>query len=91
MACSSNCDTQDHQTYGDCLRSKNLQIDRFSLQVSAGGGASPQVMEVRKNHSLERYRQMRADGLEPQSPLKKDLDAVEASLSRPKAVAGRGS
>ncbi len=77
MSCSTNCRTQTHTSYGACLRDKNLQIDKFSLLNNPLGGTSPQAMEVKKNHSLERYRQMRSSGLEPQSPLKKDLDAVE--------------
>lgn len=75
MACSTNCRTKDHATYGACLRDKGIQIDRFSL---AGNG---QVMEVRKNRSLDRYRQMRESGMHPLSPLKSDLDKAEAGLS----------
>lgn len=79
MSCSTNCPTQDCESYGACLRNKGIQIDRFSLLT--GNGASPQAMEVRKNASLARYRDMRAAGLEPQSPTKRDMDAVESSLS----------
>jgi hypothetical protein len=87
VACSTNCPTQDHESYGACLRGKNIQIDRLSLQVNVTGGRSAQAQEVSKNASLDRYRQMRESGLHPLSPLKRDLDATERSLSdKPKKV-----
>lgn len=85
MACSSNCPTGDHETYGQCLRAKGIQIDRLSLQVAAQG-SSHQTLEKRKNEGLDRYRQMRESGLHPMSPLKKDLDAVERTLTDRKTV-----
>lgn len=83
MGCRTGCRTKDHRTWGECARAADLQIDRYSLLIVGenGGARSPQAMEKAKNESLERYRQMRKSGLEPMSPLKKDLDACEAALT----------
>ena len=31
--CRSACETQDHETYADCLREANISIDKESLKV----------------------------------------------------------
>lgn len=82
MACSSGCKTQDHATYGECMRSKGIQIDRYALV------GNNQAAEVKKNHTLDRYRQMRESGLQPPGILKTDLDNFEKTLSdkKPKKV-----
>ena len=31
--CRTGCKTQDHQSWGECLRQANIQVDRESLKV----------------------------------------------------------
>lgn len=31
--CRSGCETQDHETYAECLKAANISIDRESLKV----------------------------------------------------------
>jgi hypothetical protein len=31
--CREGCQTQDHNTYADCLKDANISIDRESLKV----------------------------------------------------------
>lgn len=75
MACTTACVTQDHDTYGACLRAKAIQIDRFALV------GDNQSLEKRKNQTLERYRQLVRSGVQPESPTKAGCDAAEKTLS----------
>lgn len=70
MACSSTCKTQDHETYGECLRAKGIQIgDLMNSGIQKAGA---------KN--LENYRNARKHGIQPRSTNKKDVDrAVQIS------------
>lgn len=74
MNCSSNCRTKDHATYGECLRAKGIQIDKFAL--SLGREADKQ-----KDHTLARFRDCVKSGLTPASPLKSDVEKAERQLS----------
>ena len=74
MACSSSCPTQDHESYGACLRDKGLQIDRHSLNFDLR-------LERQKDHTLERYRQLRISGYQPPSIKKSQLDKFEKSIA----------
>jgi hypothetical protein len=31
--CRSGCETQDHETYADCLKEANISIDKESLKI----------------------------------------------------------
>ena len=73
MSCRTGCDTQDHVSYGECLRAANLQIDKHALK-------SDMRLEKSKTHTLERYRHLRESGYQPPSIKKSNLDAFEASL-----------
>ena len=61
MACSSGCRTQDHASYGACLRSKNMQLN--GLQ-SLGGDRDGQK---KLDRSLALYGEARSAGLQPVS------------------------
>lgn len=63
MPCTSTCRTQDHESYGACLRSKNLQIgDLMHVEVQKAGA---------KN--LEAYANARKHGIQPKSTRPKDV------------------
>lgn len=72
MACSSGCPTQDHESFGACMRAKRLQIDQYSLV------GNNQPLEKRKEHTLARFRECVRAGVTPPSPLKSDVERAEA-------------
>lgn len=55
MACSSGCPTQDHESYGDCLRAKHLQVADIEAHKS----------NQKLNRTLDDYRTAREAGLQP--------------------------
>lgn len=66
-SCASSCATQDHKTYGECLRAKNLQL-------------SPQVNDAyatRQNawdSELDHYKSALDQGLNPPSTKRAAVD-----------------
>ncbi len=74
MACRSGCPTQNHNSWGDCLRASNIQMN-------AGDAKSGLAMPVKKTESeLSLYRQARAQGIQPKSTKTKDIQrAIEIS------------
>lgn len=59
MACRTGCRTQDHATWGDCLRASNIQMN-------AGDAASGKAMSNAKwNGELDAYANARAQGIQP--------------------------
>ncbi len=66
MACSANCATQNHATYGECLRAKGIQIgDLMNTNIQKAG-----------DKNLENYRKARKYGIQPRSTNKRDVDAA---------------
>ena len=76
MSCTANCPTQDHPTYGACLRSK-------SLAVTGLESTSPSfTREAEKAHDSElaAYAAARKQGIQPASTQRKHVEAaVEVS------------
>jgi len=67
--CSSSCSTQDHKTFGECLRAKNLQLsphvnDSYSTRQTAWDG------------ELDHYKKAVDNGLDPVSTKRKAVDAA---------------
>lgn len=58
--CTTGCPTQDHRSWGDCVRAKGIQIDQHALKHSLAG-------EKDKERRLGRYQDARAAGLQPKS------------------------
>lgn len=57
--CTSGCKTQDHATWGECMRAKNAVIAYSGI---AGGDATAQK---RWDNELQAYRDARAQGIQP--------------------------
>ena len=74
MACSSSCATKDHETFGECMRAKNVQIDRYSLTQNG------QPLEKRKWQTLNRFENCVKAGLTPEAPLKTHVEMAERKL-----------
>ena len=74
MACREGCETKDHASYSDCLRSANVQT-RVVSDVSN-----------KVTSDLDAYRAARANGIQPQgTSVAKVREAENASrlLGRP--------
>lgn len=81
MACTSGCPTQDHATWGECVRSKALRV---AWANSAGG--LDLTAEKRKNSELDAYRAARAQGIQPATTRRRDIEeAVRISDETGKA------
>lgn len=62
MACRTGCPTKDHDSWGDCLRASNLQMnagDASSNMIESGW------TEKKWNKELDLYRSARAQGIQP--------------------------
>lgn len=66
MACSSGCPTQDHASFGECLRSKKLQI----------ADPTAYAFHQHRNSEVKEYVRAREAGLQPKTFFKKDVDAA---------------
>lgn len=68
MACASSCRTQDHATYGACLRAKNLR-------TSALDGEAISVQKA-ADKTLDDYAKARSYGIQPASTRAHDVQAA---------------
>lgn len=69
MPCSSGCPTPGaHASWGECVRSKALQVADVEAHKHNTGIYRAQ----------DEYRRARNAGLQPESPFKKDVDAAWA-------------
>ena len=66
MACSSNCKTGPHATYGQCLRAKGLQV----------AGVEAHAQNKAQNSQIKEYVKAREAGLQPATVFKHDVDAA---------------
>jgi hypothetical protein len=75
MACSTNCPSKDHATYGECLRAKNLRT--AYMQEWKGKDATAQK---KADKSLDAYEKARKYGIQPKSTRAADVQrAVQIS------------
>lgn len=65
MACSSSCRTQDHASWGECVRAKNLRTPALSVEM----------LEVQKksDKTLDDYAKARSYGIQPKSTRAADV------------------
>lgn len=66
--CSSSCPTQDHASYGACLRSKNLQLNP---------NLSDTATNKKWDATLQKYRDVRAQGIRPDGTSAAQIDRAE--------------
>ena len=72
MSCASSCTTQDHSSYGACLRSKRLSVTGLE-------STSPSFTREREkdwNSELDLYEQARKEGIQPASTQRKDIETA---------------
>lgn len=71
MACSSNCNTGPHKTFGECLRAKNIKT--AYMQEWKGADATRQK---KADKELDNYANARKYGIQPKSTRAADVQAA---------------
>ena len=78
MACRSGCVTQDHNSWGDCLRASNIQM---STGDANGGLVDGGWTNKKWDNELKLYRDARAQGIQPEgtstAKIQKALDVSD--------------
>lgn len=81
MACSSSCRTQDHPTYGACLRAKNLRTNALDGETLS--------VQKAADKTLDDYAKARSYGIQPSSTRAPDVQlAIRASEATGTAFKG---
>lgn len=76
MACSSGCKTQDHKSYGDCLRAKHTAVTGLESTNPSFDRTSNKAWD----RELDRYQDAVRQGIQPASTKTAQIDAaVEVS------------
>lgn len=72
--CTSGCLTQDHRTYGECLKSKAPKV------ATADTRKGDYAFRSNWNQEIKEYRDARKQGIQPKTSSLKDIrQAVSAS------------
>ena len=66
--CTSGCRTRDHESYGQCLRSKRAAV--MGLE-STGNDYTTQK---KWDRDLDEYRKVRAEGIQPASTNRQSVE-----------------
>lgn len=69
MSCSSSCSTQDHRSWGECVRSKGLQL---SPAINDGYGIKQKAWD----RELDNYESAVRQGLSPAGTRQHHVDAA---------------
>jgi len=75
MSCASSCTTQDHRTYGECLRAKSLQV---SPAVNDGYSTKQRAWDK----DLDHYAKAVDNGLNPAGTQRHQVDAAIKEAER---------
>lgn len=84
MACRSGCKTQDHETWGECLRA--AQVRTYHVAVSKGFDATAQKKWDRE---LEGFRKATKEGIKPDGTKWKAIDKARRISDKVGAAYGR--
>ena len=80
MACRSGCRTQDHKSWGECLRASNLQLNAGDAKHTTS------VSKKKWDAELNAYKNARSQGIQPAgTTMAKVRQAVEISEKTGKA------
>lgn len=69
--CSSGCLTQDHKSWGECIRSKGLRV------AYSGIGGQDATAQKKWDADLDAYRSAVAQGMQPETTRRKDVLQAE--------------
>lgn len=73
MACASSCRTQDHGSYGQCLRAQRLSVTGLET-------TSPSFTRERSRKfdaELDAYEAARKEGIQPEGTTMKAIDEAK--------------
>lgn len=69
MSCRTGCPTQDHASYGECLKAASIKVT-YANEASRHDRSS----QKRWDQELADYRAARAQGIEPAGTDRKSID-----------------
>lgn len=84
MACSTGCPTQDHRSYGECMRSKRQMVG-FARSAYGADKTKDNLHE----RELSLYRELRAQGIQPDGTGMAKLKFAERMSSETGMAYGR--
>ena len=67
MACRTGCPTQDHESWGECLRASNIQMN------TGDANSSRTITKKANDTELALYREARKQGIQPDSTKTADI------------------
>lgn len=73
MACTSGCATQDHGSYGECLRSKRPKVAYANM-----AGGMDATRQKNWDRDLDAYRDARRQGIQPSGTDRASVDRAIA-------------
>lgn len=68
MACSSSCRTQDHESWGACVRAKNLRTPALGVEMLS--------VQKAADKTLDDYAKARKNGIQPASTRARDVQTA---------------
>lgn len=71
--CSSNCATQDHETWGECQRAKNLKI-----AYCASHKGSDYTAQKKWDKELSDYASLKSHGVNPEGTTRDKIEKAYA-------------
>jgi hypothetical protein len=84
MACRQGCKTQDHASWGDCLRA--AQVRTYHVAVSQGFDGTAQK---KWDSELDSYYNARKEGIQPDGTTRKKIDEARRLSDQAGAAYGR--
>ena len=72
MACASSCQTQDHRSYGDCLKQQGLAVVGLESTSPSFGMSRQKAFDK----ETQLYGDTVAQGIQPDSTSTKDIRAA---------------
>lgn len=84
MACRAGCKTQDHTSWGDCLRA--AQVATYLASPSKGLDGTAQKKWDRE---LDAYKAARKEGIQPDGTKQKKIDEARRLSDQAGAAYGR--
>ena len=68
MTCSTGCRTQDHASWGECVRAKNLRTNALEPEMLS--------IQRRADKNLDDYANARRYGIQPKSTRPQDVQGA---------------
>ena len=74
--CRSGCKEKNHESYVECLKASNLQIN------TGDAGRSESMTAKKWDGELEAYRKARAEGIQPSGTTMKAINEAKAASDK---------